>query len=176
MPLEVLKGASSSIASKECGSESRSSECLFEPSGTHLLLQQESSKVPLVLVVEDHPGLRDLIGTVLNDAGYGVMTAPNGEEAIRAASERVVDLLLTDRRMPGMDGTSLARIFQTQHKNAGIVVMSGSDLETLKTQTTGVHFLRKPFTSKSLLAIVAQSLAESLQGQRRALDATPPVP
>jgi CheY-like chemotaxis protein len=128
-----------------------------------LLQQKEDSKVPFVLVVEDHPALRELIETVLNDAGYGVKTVANAELAISAASEHAVDLLLTDLRMPGMDGTSLARIFQTQHRNAGVVLMSGSDPESLQTQASGVHFLRKPFTSKSLLAIVSQSIAESLQ-------------
>lgn len=110
-----------------------------------------------VLVAEDHPPLRELIAAVLNHAGYHVMTAASGDEALHIAHESVVDLLLTDLRMPGLSGSSLIEQFQAHSRNSGVVVMSG-DGGTLKPQDR-VQFLQKPFTSKSLLAAITQTLS-----------------
>jgi DNA-binding response OmpR family regulator len=110
-----------------------------------------------VLVAEDHPPLRELIAAVLNHAGYHVMTAASGDEALRIANESVVDLLLTDIRMPGLSASSLIHQFQARSSNSGVVIMSG-DRGTLKPQDR-VQFLQKPFTSKSLLAAITQTLS-----------------
>jgi DNA-binding NtrC family response regulator len=116
-----------------------------------------------VLVAEDHPPLRELIAAVLNNAGYKVMTAASGDEALRIANETVVDLLLTDMRMPGLNVSSLIHQFQAHSKNSGVVVMSGdiasSDRGTLKPQDR-VQFLQKPFNSKTLLAAITQTLSD----------------
>jgi len=111
-----------------------------------------------VLVAEDHPPLRELIAAVLNNAGYNVMTAASGDEALRIAHESDVDLLLTDMRMPGLSALSLIHQFQEHSRNSGVVVMSG-DQGTLKPQDR-VQFLQKPFTSKSLLAAISQTLSD----------------
>jgi two-component system cell cycle sensor histidine kinase/response regulator CckA len=109
-----------------------------------------------ILVAEDHPPLLELIAAVLNKAGYNVMTAASGDEALRIASESTVDLLLTDIRMPGLSANSLIDQFQALSRNSGVVIMSG-DGGTLKPQDR-VQFLQKPFTSKSLLAAITQTL------------------
>jgi DNA-binding response OmpR family regulator len=111
-----------------------------------------------VLVAEDHPPLRELIAAVLNNAGYHVMTAATGDEALRIAHESDVDLLLTDMRMPGLSALSLIHQFQAHSRNSGVVIMSG-DEGTLKPKDR-VQFLQKPFTSKSLLAVITQTLSD----------------
>ena len=78
-----------------------------------------------VLVAEDHPPLREMIAAILNNAGYRVMTAESGDEALRIANESVVDLLLTDLRMPGLSASSLIDQFQANSRGSGVVVMSG---------------------------------------------------
>ncbi len=121
-----------------------------------------------VLVAEDHPPLRELIAAVLDNAGYNVMTADCGAEALRIARESGVDLLLTDVSMPGLSASSLIDQFQTLSANSGVVIMSGdimsseimsSDRRALKAQER-VQFLQKPFTSKSLLATITQTLSD----------------
>ena len=109
-----------------------------------------------VLVAEDHPPLRELIAAVLNNAGYRVMTAASGDEALRIAHESEVDLLLTDMRMPGLSALSLIHQFREHSRNSGVVIMSG-DGENIKPEDR-VQFLQKPFTSKSLLAAITQTL------------------
>jgi len=114
-----------------------------------------------VLVAEDHPPLLELIAAVLNNAGYRVMTAESGDEALRIAQESEVDLLLTDLRMPGLSASSLIHQFQEHSKNSGVVVMSG-DGGSLKPQDR-VQFLQKPFTSQTLLAAISQTLNAGAQ-------------
>ena len=62
-----------------------------------------------VLVVEDHLSLRELIETLLRDAGYNVMIAASGDEAIRIANENALDLLLTDIALPDLTGDALVQ-------------------------------------------------------------------
>jgi two-component system, cell cycle sensor histidine kinase and response regulator CckA len=111
-----------------------------------------------VLVAEDHTPLRELIAAILNNAGYNVLTAASGDEALRIASESTVDLLLTDVRMPGLSADSLVDQFKEHAGNAGVVMMSG-DLDAIKAHGR-VQLLQKPFTSKSLLAVVSRGLGD----------------
>jgi DNA-binding NtrC family response regulator len=124
---------------------------------------EQKKQLLSVLVVEDHPPLRELIENVLNDAGYNVITAADGNEALRIVdeNENSVDLLLTDLTMPGMTGDVLVQQFQRCSMNSPVVIMSGSD-PGRATIHPGAYFLQKPFTSKSLLAIVLQSLNDRL--------------
>ena len=57
-----------------------------------------------ILIAEDEPDIRDLITFTLGFAGYEVIAANNGEEAVRLALEEVPDLILLDVRMPRMTG------------------------------------------------------------------------
>jgi DNA-binding NtrC family response regulator len=125
--------------------------------GRWRLVYAKEEKQISVLVAEDHPPLRELIAAVLDNAGYNVMTAASGDEALRIAYESDVDLLLTDIRMPGISASSLIDQFQAHSRNSGVVVMSG-DEETLKPQER-LQFLQKPFTSRSLLAAITQTLS-----------------
>lgn len=118
----------------------------------------EKARQISVLVADDHPPLRELIAAVLVNAGYHVMTAASGDEALRIARESVVDLLLTDLRMPGLSANSLIHQFREHSGNSRVVIMSGEG-GTLKPQDC-VRFLQKPFTSKSLLAAVTETLSD----------------
>jgi DNA-binding response OmpR family regulator len=114
-----------------------------------------------VLVVEDHRPLRELVQTILNAAGYNVMTAASGDEALRITKEHPVDLLLTDIGMPGMNGDTLVQQFQAQSGASRVVIMSGREPEELTT-FEGAAFLQKPFTPQSLLAIVLRTFNDRM--------------
>ena len=62
-----------------------------------------------LLVVDDEPGLLQAVGVCLKTEGYDVMTARRGEDALAQIADTVPDLIITDIRMPGMDGYALAR-------------------------------------------------------------------
>jgi signal transduction histidine kinase/CheY-like chemotaxis protein len=111
-----------------------------------------------ILVVEDHPPLRELIATVLSHAGYRVLEAANGAEAIRLVQGTLVDVVLTDVVMPGMNGAALIQQLRAQLPELRVVFMSGHDRGLLKTFADGALFLQKPFTPKSLTAMISTAL------------------
>lgn len=116
-----------------------------------------------VLVVEDHAPLRDLVATVLNDAGYNVMTAGSGDEALQIAGTNGVDVVVTDLTLPGISGDELIRRLQAESNVLRAVLMSGVEPEALKARNTNAHFLQKPFTPKSLRAAMLLALSDQLR-------------
>ena len=63
----------------------------------------------LILVVDDEPAIRDLLGDFLTGQGYRVMTAGNGQEALKLAQENLPDLLVSDLLLPGEHGVEVIR-------------------------------------------------------------------
>ena len=80
-----------------------------------------------ILVVEDQPELRELIGTILKKAGYEVLTACDGKEALRIREEREgkIGLILTDMVMPGMSGPALVESLLKLNPGMRVLYMSG---------------------------------------------------
>ena len=117
-----------------------------------------------LLVVEDQKGVRDLVKNTLEDIGYVVLTAEDGEEAIERVSELDgrVDLMVTDVIMPRLGGPETVRRMRDEHPDLKVVYVSGYSEEDL-----GMHdlaeantlFLRKPFGLEELCRAV-QSLLE----------------
>ncbi|MEW5851043.1 MAG: transporter substrate-binding domain-containing protein [Myxococcota bacterium] len=117
-----------------------------------------------ILVAEDDAALRSLVVRTLTAAGYRVVPASNGEEALRRASahEGPIHLLLTDVVMPGLDGPSLARELARVRDGVAVLFMSGyTDNENLQRGVAEgrMAFLPKPFTPEVLEGRVAQVLA-----------------
>src|SRR5512141_701621 len=67
-----------------------------------------------ILIAEDEPDIRELVAFMLRFAGYEVLAASNGEEAVQAASREVPDLILMDVRMPRMTGYDACRLMKTK--------------------------------------------------------------
>ena len=78
-----------------------------------------------VLVAEDESAIAELISEALGEAGFHVTLAADGAAALEECSRAHFDLLLTDVRMPNVDGVSLVRQLKQTHANMPIVVLSG---------------------------------------------------
>ncbi len=109
-----------------------------------------------ILLVEDERLVRNLCLEVLTKAGYAVLEAQNGEEALRLAREnkRALDLIVTDVVMPGMSGRELAKRATASHPRAKVLYLSGyMDDAVLRhgVMEEGVDLLQKPFTPDQLL-------------------------
>jgi CheY-like chemotaxis protein len=121
--------------------------------------QQTSS----ILVVEDQAEVRRLVTQVLAAAGYHVLEARSGEDALERCRERAcaIDLLLTDIVMPGMSGMELYMAARVNCPGLRVVYMSGysdASLEERGTVDRNGPMLAKPFTPDALLDVVAGAL------------------
>ena len=118
-------------------------------------------------MVDDEPVVARYAQTVLERAGYHVMTAVDGEDALQFCRRHqgAIDLLLTDIQMPRLDGLQLARCLVEHNLDVPVLFMTGykSDSE-LKDQLRtvkgmdGQTLLQKPFTPARLLGAVDQAL------------------
>jgi len=77
-----------------------------------------------ILVVEDDEFQRRQIVRLLTADGYTVLQASAGDEAIRIIGEQSLNLVLTDRKMPGMDGDSVFRYVRTHHSHIPVVIVT----------------------------------------------------
>jgi CheY-like chemotaxis protein len=85
-----------------------------------------------ILVVDDDPELRHVLVETLTDADHTVLAAADGFEAIRILTERHIDLLIADVRMPGIDGFELARQAKVMRPLLHVIYISGYDFHKEK--------------------------------------------
>jgi len=119
-----------------------------------------------VMVVEDEAGVRDLACSFLQSAGYRVLTAENGEEALEIATRlgNSIHAVLTDIVMPKIRGTELAKRLRKMLPGVKIVYMSGYlDVKgTDMGSVIGSTVLQKPFTKEDLISKIADVLSTAL--------------
>ena len=115
-----------------------------------------------MLIVEDEEAVRELASEFVKSAGYTVLTARDGTEALAIAeqSDEPIHLLLTDVVMPKMRGPELAKRLKTPRANLRIVYMSGY-LENNRGNEDFLEegfFLQKPFSCDTLVHKVGEAL------------------
>jgi two-component system, cell cycle sensor histidine kinase and response regulator CckA len=136
-------------------------------SPTELTGLDEPDPSATVLVVEDEPAVLTLVKKVLERAGYRVLAAENGEAALKRLQETDAgpDLLLTDVRMPGMDGPTLAGVVRRRVPGCAVVFMSGYAEQELPMGELGADsFIEKPFTPALLLDRVRRAVRAARSG------------
>ena len=111
-----------------------------------------------ILLVEDEPAVRQLFATALSRAGYTVFEARNGEEAMKVFEQNAeaIDLLLTDMRMPYMNGAELARQLRGRKDGLKLICISGYSGSLATAEAT--DFLAKPFSRDEMLKKVREVL------------------
>ncbi|RLC33163.1 MAG: hybrid sensor histidine kinase/response regulator, partial [Deltaproteobacteria bacterium] len=116
-----------------------------------------------VLIVEDDDSLRKLLQRTLQQHGYSVLEAENGEDALRVSEAYVgsIDLLITDVVMPRMGGKETAERLQPLYPRMKVLYTSGYTDNAIVHHgvlATGVNFLQKPFSPETLACKVREIL------------------
>ncbi len=114
-----------------------------------------------ILVVEDDEDMRENLRRILGGAGYEVLMAEDGAEAMTLLRTRPCHLVLTDLVMPGMGGLELLKEIRQQDQNLPVVFLSAfGDRATFAraTELGAVDFVTKPFRADFLLRLIQRTL------------------
>jgi two-component system, cell cycle sensor histidine kinase and response regulator CckA len=137
------------------------------PASEGVPASEESSELPSggsgrVLLVEDEEGVRRLIATILEQNGYSVLTACDGEEALTVFAQcgQQVDLLISDVVMARMRGPELAIQLRKQKPGINVLFISGYTDPSITNQLAleESFFLQKPFAADALMRAVSEAL------------------
>jgi DNA-binding NarL/FixJ family response regulator len=117
-----------------------------------------------ILVVDDEAKLLRAVAVTLREEGYEVTTARSGAEALVRINEAIPDLIISDIRMPGMDGHQLARSLRSNARTALIPIIFLTAKDERRDRIAGIRtgvdaYLTKPFDSEELIAVVANILS-----------------
>lgn len=116
---------------------------------------------PRVLVVDDDAGVRYTLREILESSDFVVDEAGDGEEALRAFATARADLVITDLRMPGLDGMGLLARLQAETPPPRVVVITahGSERQAVAAMKAGAFdYFRKPFEMDELLEVVRRAI------------------
>jgi two-component system, response regulator YesN len=125
-------------------------------------MDEDAAAQPAILIVDDDPTVGDVIGRMVRRAirGAKVRVVASGAQALDVLTAQPIALVLTDLRMPGMDGAQLTQAIKARWPTAKVVLISGSTDQLLSQVAQAVQadgYLLKPF-SRAELASVLQPL------------------
>ena len=113
-----------------------------------------------ILIVDDEPGIRELLSMILESAGHSVIVAEDGLEAPKVMASREINVVITDLLMPERDGLEFITEIRTKYPKVKIVAMSGGghiarDSYLRIAKNFGAHhLLEKPFSQAGVLAAI----------------------
>ncbi len=114
-----------------------------------------------ILVVDDEQTVRDFLQRVLETAGYTVITASNGLEALEKMSQFDISLVLLDIMMPGLDGFEVLDHMRQDEDNTPVIMLTGIQEVPAKIDTLALgadDYITKPFSVEELLARIQVKL------------------
>ena len=122
--------------------------------------------VKKILVADDETHILHVVSLKLKNAGYTVLTARDGQEALELAQQERPDLIITDYHMPQLSGLELCQRLKqdpkTSHIPAIMLTARGYHLEPKDTQQSGIlRMLSKPFSPRQLLSAVTEILDQA---------------
>jgi signal transduction histidine kinase len=117
-----------------------------------------------ILLVDDEPDIRDVLSLSLSDMGYQVYEAENGNEALRIFNEVQPSMVMTDIKMPGMDGVELLQKVKRQNPETEVIMMTGHgdmDLAIRSLKCEATDFITKPI-NVDVLELALQRVREKI--------------
>ena len=117
-----------------------------------------------ILVVDDEELIRELVFTILSNLGYSCITATNGIDALDKMKGKKIGVVITDIKMPEMDGIILTREISRQYPGLPVMVMTGFDEEYSAGTAISVgarEFIKKPFSLEEFSLRLRKMIADS---------------
>jgi CheY-like chemotaxis protein len=114
-----------------------------------------------ILIVDDEFGILEVLESILRDAGYEVITAINGREALVRLSESKPNLVVTDFMMPLLDGAGILQYMRADDgfRKIPVILASALSEKTISEQCSGYDvFLRKPYKTERLIKEISRLL------------------
>jgi CheY-like chemotaxis protein len=121
--------------------------------------------MPVILVAEDSSDIRAVLTMLLEGAGYSVVGATDGQDALEIALERDIDLILLDIAMPRLTGTAFCLAYRYRGGHVPVILITAalSDAVAVAVEACGaVGHIRKPFDIEQVLDIVERHVGRSL--------------
>jgi CheY-like chemotaxis protein len=119
-----------------------------------------ANPVAHILVIDDQPDIREVLKTILEQAGHEVRLAAEGGEGLRLCAQSPAEIVITDLHMPGMNGLETVHALREQLPAVKIIAMSGADLymadKNLESSVINGadRTLLKPFRVQDVLSVV----------------------
>jgi FixJ family two-component response regulator len=123
-----------------------------------------SEVIPIIAAVDDDFRIRESIASLLESAGYAPVVFSSGEEFLGSGSLAAATCVITDIRMPGMDGIELQRRIRLQRPGLPVILISGhydAQVRQKAFDEGAVDVLYKPFDAVDLLKIIQTALTKS---------------
>lgn len=119
----------------------------------------------VILVADDDALVRNLVTLLMQQDGYFVLSAADGHEGLELSRQYPgsIDLVITDVKMPRLNGTDLCAHLFEERPGIKVLVMSGEDVSEIVSQNVNLPFLPKPFDGQTLKARVQEILAAPVQ-------------
>ena len=126
-------------------------------------VETAGTRAPVVLVVDDEPGIIRMLQVTLQRRGFGVITATSGREALEVVGRKPVDLVLLDIMMPGLDGLEVTRALRARPEEERVPVIILTAKDTVRDKVAGLELgaddcMTKPFNGEELVARIRVQL------------------
>ena len=116
-----------------------------------------------ILTVDDSPSIRRMIAVTLQDAGFAVIEAVDGQDGLNKALDQPIDAIITDQNMPNLDGLGMIRALSAHPAGKGVPIIflstdSEDDLKQQAREAGALGWMVKPFSQDKLLAVIKKVL------------------
>jgi CheY-like chemotaxis protein len=115
-----------------------------------------------ILIVDDDPTIRYLVGRILADEGYQVVAAADGREGLKTLAASEISLVLLDLNMAGMNGQEMLKQLTVAHPELPVVIISARPRQSAENDMVGCSaFLQKPLDFLALLEVIKKLLNQA---------------
>jgi two-component system, NtrC family, nitrogen regulation response regulator NtrX len=129
-----------------------------------------------ILIIDDEPGIRNVLSDILEDEGYRVLTAEDGIKGLDLLENETIDLVILDIWLPNMGGMDVLKELKNDHPDIEVIIISGHaniDLAVKAVKLGAFDFLEKPLSLEKVITLVRNALEiEKLKQENRSLKNT----